>query len=259
MAMQSSEAFRKQTVVVATMVLACLAMINTSVSLSAEEVEALIQRVVAQATRSGIAVDATRHLEAGTVSGKHRGWMNVETTLTPSGVFTWHVIDEGGSERTRDKVFRGVLEAEEQAWREGGHDAAALSLENYEIVPIDGANGLRFELKPRRNDEKLITGTLTVDADGHPVLLEGKLAKSPSFWVRSVTVVRRYARFGGVSLPVVVESLADVKIFGKSSFSMRYNYNSINGHPVDRAASSESRFGPSPQLLALHTQLHERQ
>jgi hypothetical protein len=239
-----------------------LATLNAAVAASYEEADMLIQRVVAQTTRSGIAVRASRRLEAGTISGKHRGWMDVETSVAANGAFTWNVIGEGGSERTRDRVFRAVLEAEADAWRAGARDAAAVSLANYEFIPAasDGSGSMKLQLKPRRADSKLVDGTLTVSADGHPLLLEGRLAKSPSFWVRSVTVVKRYARVGGVSLPIVIESLADVKMFGKSSFSMRYNYSAVNGHSVGRTASTTTpAFGPSRQLLALHAQLKDVQ
>jgi hypothetical protein len=234
--------------------------LNTGIALDAEEVDVLIQRVVAQTTRSGITARATRRLEAGTVNGKHRGWMDVETTVTPSGAFSWTVVSEGGSERTREKVFKAVLQAEATAWRAGARDATAMSLENYEFIPLESTGGwMKLQLKPRRADSKLVTGTLTVSADGHPLLLEGRLAKSPSFWVRSVTIVKRYKVISGVSLPVVIESLADVKIFGKSSFSMHYNYSAVNGRSVGHTASAARAFGPSRQILALHAQLHEGQ
>jgi len=260
MAMESPTS-RRQTIVAAVAALVGLAgVLHVSIAVDAEEVDDLIQRVVAQTTRSGVAVRAMRHLEAGTVTGKHRGWMDVETIVAPSGAFTWNVISEGGSERTREKVFKAVLNAEAEAWRAGPRDDAAISLANYEFVPMGGSAGrMRLQLKPRRADSKLVTGTLTVSADGHPLLLEGQLTKSPSFWVRSVTVVKRYARIGGVSVPVVVESLADLKIFGKSSFSMRYHYSAVNGRTVGHKASAASGFGPSPQILALHAQLREGQ
>lgn len=259
--MRSHEASR-QTFVTAVAALVGLAALNTAVTASYEEADVLIQRVIAQTTRSGIAVRATRRLEAGTISGKHRGWMDVETSVASNGAFTWNVLDEGGSERTRDKVFRALLEAEADAWRAGSRDAAAVSLANYEFIPAasTGSGSTKLHLKPRRADSKLVDGTLTVSADGHPLVLEGRLAKPPSFWVRSVTVVKRYARVGGVSLPVVIESLADVKMFGKSSFSMRYTYSAVNGHSVGHAASTtKPTFGPSPQLLALHAQLKDGQ
>ena len=190
----------------------------------------LIQRVVAQTTRSGLAIRATRHLEAGTLSGKHQGWMRVETTLTPAGQFSWTVLEEGGSDRTRDKVFRSVLETEANSWRHGGRDAAALTPANYDFTPLNSGSGdVQIRLRPKRKDTRLVDGILTVSADGYPLRLEGRLAKSPSFWVKSVHVVKRFGRFAGVALPTTVESNAELRMFGKSTFTMRYDYREVNG------------------------------
>ena len=41
--------------------------------------------------------------------------MQVETVTSSTGQFAWTVLDEGGSERTRNKVFRELLDAEAQA------------------------------------------------------------------------------------------------------------------------------------------------
>jgi hypothetical protein len=258
--MRSLEASRRHTLVTAlTAVVGLAGVLTTGLAADAEDTRtALIRRVVAQTTRAGIAVRATRHLEAGTVAGSHRGWMDVETSVSPSGAFSWNVLGEGGSERTREKVFRAVLAAEAEAWRAGARDGTAISLANYEFITEStaGNGAMRLRLKPRRSDPKLIDGTLTVSADGHPLLLEGRLVKSPSFWVRSVTIVKKFARIGGVSLPVAIESLADVKMVGKSSFSMRYAYSAVNGRSVGHTASAVPAFGPSPQLLALYAQLN---
>lgn len=189
-----------------------------------------IQRVVAQTTRAGITVRATRDLRAGTLSGKHEGWMRVETTQTPGGAFSWTVLAEGGSDRTREKIFLAVLETEAQSWREGDRDAAALTPANYTFTPLDASDGhVKIRLTPKRQDKHLIDGILTVSRDGYPVRLEGKLAKSPSFWVKSVRVVKEYGRFAGVALPTVLETTADVRMVGKSTFTMRYDYREVNG------------------------------
>lgn len=209
-------------------------------SMRGEEIEpGFIKRVVAQTTRSGLAVRATRDLRAGTVSGKHQGWMRVETVLTPAGKFSWTVLEEGGSNRTRDKVFRAVLETEAESCREGERDAAAVTPANYSFVPMgQEASGLvKIRLQPRREDPRLIDGILTVSADGYPLRLEGRLAKSPSFWVKSVHVVKQYGRFAGVALPTVVESTADLKLVGKSTFRMRYDYREVNGRTFAGSAA----------------------
>jgi hypothetical protein len=201
-----------------------------------------IQRVVAQTTRSGLAIRATRDLRAGTVSGKHEGWMRVITSLTPAGHFSWQVIEEGGSSRTREKVFRAVLETEADSFRDGDRDAAALTPANYTFTRLStAASGeVKIRLQPRRKDSRLIDGVLTVSADGYPLQLEGLLAKSPSFWVKSVRVVKHYGRFAGVALPTVVESTADLKFFGRSTFTMRYAYTHVNGRSFHAAATADS-------------------
>jgi hypothetical protein len=192
--------------------------------------QSLLKRVVAQTTRTGLSIRATRDLRAGTLSGKHEGWMRIDTTLTPSGRFEWTIVDEGGSDRTRDKVFRAVLETEQASWRDGDRDAAALTPANYTFAPVGTQNGaVKIRLIPKRADKRLINGILTVSQDGYPLRLEGQLAKSPSFWVKSVHVVKEYGRFAGVALPTTMETTADLKLFGKSRFTMRYEYREVNG------------------------------
>lgn len=218
-----------------------------------DQVDSLIRRVVAQTTRT-VSITARRELRAGTVSGKHKGWMTVETVMSAAGQFTWDVLEEGGSERTRNKVFRSLLETEEHTWREALGERSALTPANYEFLPLPHAAGepVKIRLRPRRRESSLIDGTLTVSSDGYPMVLEGQMAKSPSFWVKSVTVVKRYERFAGVALPVTIESLADLRFFGQATFTMRYHYLEVNGRHVAHHVAVTPLTGPSPEILALH-------
>jgi hypothetical protein len=197
-----------------------------------------IARVVAQTNRSDVTLRATRALRAGTASGKHAAWMEIETVANSSGAFEWSVLDEGGSERTRTRVLRALLEAEAESWRAGVRDAAALTPENYVFTLLSRSREghVVIGLQPKRRDARLIDGTLTVREDGSPLRLEGYLAKSPSFWVKRVHVVKRFARIGSLTVPTAVESTADVKLVGQSNFSMEYRYQEINGRPVDTMA-----------------------
>ena len=239
--MRPYDPHRVAAVVSVAAMVALASLLDGNLKAEAEEApENLIQRVVAQTTRSGIAVRAIRELRAGTHSGKHEGWMSVQTTVSPSCAFQWTVIEEGGSERTRNKVFRALLETEGETWRAGARDAAALTPANYEFTPLPSTKPgqIQIRLTPRRQDSKLIDGTLTVSSDGYPILLEGKMAKSPSFWVKSVRVVKRYGRFAGVALPTTIQSTADVKMFGPSTFTMRYQYSEVNGRPISHSMAS---------------------
>jgi hypothetical protein len=220
---------------------------------SEESVDALIRRVVEQSSRANLTIRGIRELRAGTVTGKHLGWMKVTTTRLPSGEFSWNVIEEGGSERTRNKVLRAVLDGEVETLRAGVNDAAVQE-RNYTFTPgpSDGSGYIQIRLTPRRADPALVDGILTVDRDGSPIRLEGKLAKPPSFWVKSVTIVKYYGRFAGVALPTSVESLADLKMFGRATLTMRYRYNEVNGARVFDAVTAAPFVGPTAEILALH-------
>jgi hypothetical protein len=174
--------------------------------------------------------------------------MSVETVQSSGGQFTWTVIEEGGSERTRNKVFRELLKAEAEAWRAGSKDSAALTTANYEFSPMPPSNGhVRIQMTPRRDDPRLVIGTLTVSADGYPVMLEGRLAKSPSFWVKSVSIVKRFARIGGIALPTAIESVADVRMVGQAHFTMAYAYREVDGRSV-----TDSPAAPAPTVQPTH-------
>ena len=69
-------------------------------------------------------------------------------------------------------------------------------------------------------------------ADGRLVRLEGRLAKSPSFWAKNVDIVRRYQCIHGAVVPVELNSTAQLRFLGGATFRMTYAYSQINGQPV---------------------------
>jgi hypothetical protein len=91
----------------------------------------------------------------------------------------------------------------------------------------------RLFITPKRKDMMLVDGAVLVAAaDADLLQVEGRLSKTPSFWTRSVDIVRRYARVGGIRVPVLTESTANVRIAGRSAFKMTYTYHMINGRDV---------------------------
>jgi hypothetical protein len=74
--------------------------------------------------------------------------------------------------------------------------------------------------------------------------MEGRLSKPPSFWTRRVEIVRWYRRIAGVRMPVALESAANVRIAGESTFRMTYEYESINGQRVGAPEARASAGRP---------------
>jgi hypothetical protein len=204
--------------------------------------------------QANVAYSATRLLIARSRKLNRIGWLEAQTTFHPRSGLTVVVLREGGDGGIRNRVLRKVLEGEVAMSTPAEVDRAAFSHANYRLTPGSMKNTLR--LAPLRRETTLIDGTATVDGRGRLVRVEGQLARSPSFWVRSVTVRRTYQAIAGHALPVRVESAADVKMAGQCDFAMWIDYTDVDGRPVARPATRPDMpmNEPSPLLVALQQQ-----
>jgi hypothetical protein len=178
---------------------------------------------------------AVRHLEATNARFKKHGWIDAVTELSPESGFTFHVVAEGGSDYIRKKVLRPILEGEQDIVARGDAARSALTLDNYDMLREEPAeDGLvRLFVKPKRQERTLIEGSLLVtEGDGDLVRLAGRLAKNPSFWTKHVDIIRCYGRIAGIRVPLSVESVAQVRIAGRSAMTMTYRYEMVNGLEV---------------------------
>jgi hypothetical protein len=177
---------------------------------------------------------ALRHLDAENDHFDSRAWMDVWTEADDQGGFRYEIVSRGGSEYICKRVFVGALDAEKSMWHQGA-DGSSFTISNYAFEDRGTqADGLAsIVLKPRRKDVMLVEGAIFLrPEDADLVRVEGRLAKTPSFWTRRVDIVQRFQRFGGVRMPVAMESVASVRIAGRSTFHMTYEYESINGQQV---------------------------
>ncbi|MDP3720716.1 MAG: hypothetical protein Q8T13_23385 [Acidobacteriota bacterium] len=206
------------------------------------------ERVVARFnTNAPPAYRAFRRLEAGVAGSSRHGWLEAWTELRPGTGLNVEVVAEGGNEYVRNKILRKMLVNEQQLIARGFPLRAPLEARNYTFE--DGGTtpeGLqRIVLKAARKSDGVVNGALFISpTTGSVTRLEGRLVKSPSFWVRDVDVTWQYALIDGHLLPVEMTSTGRVRMIGRSTFKMVYNYVSIQGRPRGRgvmASLSEKR------------------
>jgi hypothetical protein len=181
---------------------------------------------------------AVRRLEATSAKLNASAWVEALTEFDPKKGLRIRILNESGSGRIRG-ALRDVLDGEREATLPGKSSNAALTAENYSFQPgaVDADGLVALRVTPRRRDAALVNGTIYVTAaNADLVRVEGRLAKSPSFWTRSVDVVRHYGRRAGRQVPIEVQSLADVKIVGPTEFVMKYEYESVNGQAAHQGA-----------------------
>ena len=198
-----------------------------------------VERFLVEIEKPRVAYQARRRLEAASSSLKESAWMEAITKYEPAAGFSYSIVGQGGSERIQRRVLKSVLEAEKEnstrdQWLKGN-----LSHANYEFNFGGRAEEgmLKMHLNPRRRDARLVDGAALLTAtSGNLVRVEGRLSKSPSLWVRWANVSRSYQPVAGAMMPVAVESTADVRIAGLSTFSMTYDYQMVDGVAVAQKA-----------------------
>lgn len=177
---------------------------------------------------------ALRRMHAVNDKFQAEAWMEVWTELDAKG-FRFEIVSERGSEYLRTKVLTKMLLQEQEIVTKGETERADLSSGNYEFTDGGGqAEGVRYVLlKPKRKDILLVDGRMVVNNLGTELFrIEGTLAKNPSFWMNTVQVVRDFARFDGVRVPVSVETFATMKFAGRAQLDVKYEYQTINGRAV---------------------------
>ena len=205
-----------------------------------------LQRFLSIKDDSPVRYRALRHMEAKCEHFASAAWMDAWTEIDATGSMLYVIAAEGGSDYIRSKVFRGVLEAERKAMNSGAPNRAGITTDNYLFDHREGEAGLAsIGITPRRKDMLLVDGSIFLrPGDGELVRIEGRLSKTPSFWVRRVDIVRHYRRFGGISMPIGVESVANLLVAGRSTFRMTYEYESIDGQ---RIGNPQAKFIASLQ------------
>lgn len=189
---------------------------------------------------------ALRRLEAGNPNSGKYGWLEVWTEHRPGAGFSYTVVREGGYDYVRNKVLRGVLKGEAELIANGKPLRAPLVPRNYDISDGGVTEGglMRLLLHPARKSEGIVRGSALVETDGGAVVrIEGRLVKSPSFWVRDVDVTWKFTRVGDAIVPTELASSARVVFYGRQPFRMTYDYEMIEGRPA-----------PSTTRASLHDQ-----
>ena len=223
----------------ASMVLVVALIVVVAVTLGAQDAPPrtpagpLVARFLQSKERPPTSYRARRRLQAENLRFKKSAWIEVITEFA-GGQMNYTVTGRGGSELVQNRVLLPALDAERELLRE--RRELALTEANYQFTEEgpDGDGLTRIRLIPLRKDKRLLDGFLLVTADADLVEITGKLAKAPSFWTTSVTLTRHYRKIGGIRVPASVTSVAEVRIAGRSTFSMTYAFEVIDGVQVAR-------------------------
>jgi len=157
-----------------------------------------------------------------------RAEMLVRMTCLRDGSKHFETISETGWGGARKHVFPRLLEAETEASRPGLRERSRLIPENY-VFEMAGAEYVDerpayvIAIAPKTPNKYLMQARIWIDADEYAIVrIEGKPAKNPSFWTKSVHFVHKYEKRGSFWFPVSDRSVTDVRIFGSTEVTIEY-------------------------------------
>jgi hypothetical protein len=179
-----------------------------------------------------------------------RAEMVVRMRCLDNGSKEFQTVSATGWGTARNHVFPKLLESESEASLPEVRDRSRITPENYsfEMVARDYINGRPayvIAIAPRTPNKYLVQGRIWVDVDEYAIVrIEGKPAKSPSFWIKSVQFVHTYQKSGLFWFPVSDRSVTDVRILGATEVTIEYFDYSPN--PTTLSASREIASGNLP-------------
>lgn len=140
---------------------------------------------------------------------------------------TYSIQRKAGSPRVEQVVKRVVQQELETSASAEKAKSTAITSDNYQFsyrgkMVMDAEPYYLLQLTPKRKEPELIDGRAWVDQHSFLIRrLEGELAKSPSWWVKSVHVDLRFSRFESTWLQTSMEAIADVRCLGAQKFASR--------------------------------------
>jgi outer membrane lipoprotein-sorting protein len=181
-----------------------------------------------------------------------RAEMLVQVQGDRDGTKHFEVVSEEGWGGARKHVLHKMLESETETSRPEIRATARLIRENYDFALVGtelvaGRAAYVLEIKPKRNEKYLFEGRIWVDAEDYALVrAEGKPAKKPSFWTKSIHFVQIYQKRGPAWFPLSTQSVTEAHLFGTTDVSIEYfDYAPRMPNPPDNfVVSAEGIFKP---------------
>lgn len=192
----------------------------------------------------------TYHLECHCLSHK-KADMTIRVNYQAPNKKEFTIVAQSGSGTVRDRVFKKLLEAEQESMRAENQQRSAITPENYtfqlsDYEKTDTNEFYVLDAQPRSKNKFLFRGRIWVNAKDFAITrVEGEPAVNPSWWTVKTDFTRSYQKIGDFWLPESNESETKVRVFGTAVLSIEYR-----DYQITQAGGSTVASPPSEALAA---------
>ncbi len=207
-------------------------------ALSAEQV---VQRLIEKNQERAAALQhylgkRSYHLEYHGFPASAEATMEVEVNFDAPASKHFTVVSTSGSKLIQNRVFRRLMESEEQAGDSSNRKHTELGPNNYtfSLAGTDGTNYV-LNVEPREETRFLYRGKIWVDAHDFAVTrIEAQPARNPSFWTTKSLIHHSYQKVdNGFYLPKENKTVTSVRLGGVATLTIEYqSYQVTPAKPV---------------------------
>ncbi len=201
--------------------------------------------------------------------GSPRSESGIRMTFRKGQGKEFTTVSQKGSGWVRRFVFQRLIDAEKEASLGRQKQDSSITARNYTFT-LSGEETVRghscwvLDARPRIPAKYLFNGRVYVAKSDYGIVrVDGSPAKSLSFWVRKVHILRDYRKVGPFWLPLQDHTEAEIRIFGKhvldifyDSYRVSYGEMELPGipdshYPAGQAeeiqGSAQGESAPSPE------------
>jgi outer membrane lipoprotein-sorting protein len=177
---------------------------------------------------------AVRTYEIRNLEGKLAAQAVVRVDYRAPDKKTFNKTSEKGSGIVRHLVFDRLIQSESETSSGREHRNSAITTANYTFTlageeEVGPYHCFVLEATPKSKEKYLFEGKIWVDAEDFAIVrIAGRPAKKPSFWINRADFVRQYQRIDGFWLPCRDETSVEVKMYGRSVFTIDHQQYVIN-------------------------------
>ena len=165
----------------------------------------------------------TTVIEAELPQTRQKGRYQLQRMYLAPKSLAFKAVNFVGDGFVKTNVIARLLQSEVDRAKQGDNSDVAITAANYKFTykgveeMEDGPMCHVFQVKPRHNRVGLFKGTIYLNVySGAMYRAEGKMVKSPSFFVKNVEFSQEYAEVGGFDMVTHIHSTADTRIIGKA-------------------------------------------
>ena len=178
--------------------------------------------------------------------------MVVDMVYEAPATKTFKIVSQSGPKWMIDRIFKGLLQAEQESLSTKNRERVILDRHNYEFSGMelqDASDGCSYVLsvQPKIANKLLYRGRVWVNSKDFAVCrIEAEPAKNPSMWIKSTAIHHVYKKLGDFWFPAENESTSSMRVGGRAVLSIKYrNYEILAARSLREIDSRRSEARPS--------------